>query len=77
MHALINNQAMAEQKIHQQMLLNQLSSLKCLLRQGLVVRGHDDLEGNLLQLLKLQSSDCTLTTWISERKYFSPAILNE
>ena len=78
MQALINKQAMAEQKVHQQMLLKQLSSLKYLLRQGLVVRGRDDLEGNLLQLLKFRSSDCTeLCTWISERKYFLPVILNE
>ena len=77
-HALINKQAMAEQKVRQQMLLKQISSLKYLLRQGLAVRGHDDLEGNLLQLLKLRSSDCTeLTTWIRERRYFSPVILNE
>ena len=78
-HALISKQAMYEQKVHQQMLLNkQLSSLKYLLSQGLAVRGHDDLEGNLLQLLKLRSSDCTdLSKWISERKYFSPVILNE
>ena len=42
------------------------------------MRGHDDLEGNILQLLKLRSSDCTeLTTWIRERRYFSPVILNE
>lgn len=78
MHALINKQAMAERKVRQQMLLKQISSLKYLLRQGLAVRGHDDLEGNLLQLLKLRSSDCTeLTTWIRERRYFSPVILNE
>ena len=76
-HALINKQAMAEQKVRQQMLLKQISSLKYLLRQGLAVRGHDDLEGNLLQLLKLQSSDCTELTWIRERRYFSPVILNE
>ena len=42
-HALVNKQAMVEQKLHQQMLLKQLSSLKYLLKQGLAVRGHDDL----------------------------------
>ena len=52
-HALITNQAMAEQKVRQQMLLKQLSSLKYLLKQGLAIRGHEDLEGNLLQLLKI------------------------
>ena len=69
---------MAAQKVRQQMLLKQLSSLKYLLRQGLAIRGHEDLEGNLLQLLMLRSDDCTdLNTWIRERKYFSPPILNE
>ena len=42
------------------------------------MRGHDRLEGNLLQLMKLRSGDCTeLCTWIRERKYFSPVISNE
>ena len=73
--SVMNRQAMSEQKVHQQM---QLSSLKFLLRQGLAVRGYDDLEGNLLQLLKLRSNDCTdLAMWVKERKYFSPVILNE
>lgn len=69
---------MAEQKIRRDMLLKQLSSLKYLLQQGLAVRGHDDMEGNLVQLLMLRSYDCPdLETWIRERKYFSPPILNE
>ena len=64
---------MAEQRVRQQMLLKQLSSLKYLLRQGLAIRGHEDIEGNLLQLLRLRSGDCTqLSTWIAERKFFSP-----
>lgn len=62
---------MAEQTVRRQMLLKQLSSQKCLLRQGLAIREHEDLEGNLLQLLKLRSEDCLqLNTWISEKKYF-------
>ena len=36
------------------------------------------MEGNLLQLLKLRSDDCPgLNSWITERKYFFPAILNQ
>ena len=74
----LNKQAMVEQKQHRDQLLRQLSSLRFLLRQGLAVRGHEDLEGNLLQLLMLRSDDCPdLNCWIRERKYFSPAILNE
>ena len=62
----------------QRAVVKQLPSLKYLLRQGIAVRGHDDLEGNLLQLLILQSHDCPdLLTWIKERKYFSPQIVNE
>ena len=46
---LLNKRAMAEQKQHRDQLLRQLSSLRFILRQGLAVRGHEDLEGNLLQ----------------------------
>ena len=34
-----------------------LSSLKYVLRQGQALRGHDEVEGNLSQLLLLRSSD--------------------
>ena len=75
---LLNTQAMADQKVHRQMLLMQLPSLKYLLQQGLAIRGHEDIEGNLLQLLSLRSSDCSqLNAWIKERKYLSPQIVNE
>jgi len=34
------------------------------MRQGMAVRGHSDLEGDLLQLLKLRSEDCSqLNVW--------------
>ena len=76
--SLLNKQAMAEQEQHRVQLLKQLSSLKFLLRQGLAVRGHEDMEGNLLQLLKLRNDDCPgLNSWNMERKYFSPANHNE
>ena len=66
---------MADQKVRQQMLLMQLSSLKYLLRQGLAIRGHVDIEGNLIQLLSLRSSHCSqLNAWIKERKYLSPRL---
>ena len=60
------------------MLLKQLSSLKYMLKQGLAIRGHDDIEGNLLQLLTLKSEDCPeLNSWFRDSKYFSPDISNE
>ena len=68
----------SDQQSHHEMVLRQISSLKFLLRQGLAIRGHQELEGNLLQLLKLRSEDfLDLKRWIEQRKYFSPLILNE
>ena len=76
--AVMNSQIVVQQRNHQHMLIKQISSLKYLLRQGLAIRGHEDIDGNLLQLLKLRSKDCNeLSYWIKEQKYFSPQILNE
>ena len=58
--------------------MKQLSSLRYLMRQGLPIRGHDTFEGNLFQLLQLRSEDDTqLSSWLREKKYFSPEIINE
>lgn len=53
----LSQQASNLQKENYDMLLKQLSSMKMLLKQGLVLRGHDDSEGNLTQLLLLRSED--------------------
>ena len=64
-HSLLSKQAMDEQKTRREMLLKQLASLKYLLRQDLAIRGHNDVDGNLLQLLVLRSNDCPeLKSWI-------------
>ena len=47
--ALLCRQAMVDQKLHRQMLLTQLSTLRYLLRQGMAIRGHHEEEGNLAQ----------------------------
>ena len=75
---LNNEQLFAAQRNHRKMLIKQLSSLKFLLRQGLAIRGHDEIESNLVQLLQLRSNDCSeLNRWIRERKYMSPEIVND
>ena len=77
-HASLSKQVQTEQRLCREMLLKQLSSLKFLAKQGLAVRRNDDMEGNLLQILQLQSEDCPeIMKWISKRKYFSPDIVNE
>ena len=76
--SLLSDAHKKEQEMRRQMLLKQLSSLKYLLRQGLAIRGHDDHEGNLIQLLKLrEEDDPQLRTWLSDGKYLSPVIVNE
>jgi len=60
------------------MLLKQLTSLRLLLREGLAVRGYDNIEGNLEQLLRLRAEDCpNLAGWIRDHKYLSVDVVNE
>ena len=42
------------------------------------IHGHNEGDGNLLQVLKLQIEDCDdLNRWMEEKDYLSPSILNE
>ncbi|CAF1145164.1 unnamed protein product [Didymodactylos carnosus] len=60
------------------MLLTQISSIKYLLRQGLLLRVHDEQESNLIQLMKLRSQDINgLKDWLNDKKYLSRDIVNE
>ena len=53
-------------------------SLRCLLRQGLAVCGHKESEGNLVHLLRMQSTDCPkLKQWVDDSHYLSHDIVNE
>ena len=64
------------QKTRHRMLLKQLSSLKYLLRQGLAIRGHTEVESNLIQLMKLRADDDgDLNMWLSDGNYLSPVIV--
>lgn len=60
------------------MLLLVLSSLKYLLWQGLSIRGHEDIESNLTQLLLLRTeSNPGLQEFINAKTYLSGDIVNE
>ena len=66
------------QKLHRYLLLKQLSSLKYLARQGMALRGHDQMDSNLIQLLKTRAEDVPeLTNWIENKQYLSPVIINK
>ncbi|ELT88911.1 hypothetical protein CAPTEDRAFT_203075 [Capitella teleta] len=46
--------------------------------RGLAIRGHEESEGNLRQLLLLRRQDVKpLQQWLHEGSYMSPDILNE
>ncbi|PIK62845.1 putative zinc finger MYM-type protein 1-like [Apostichopus japonicus] len=56
----------------------QLDCLRFLLRQGLAIRGHKEIEGNLRQLLMLVAIDNKdIRTWLDNKDYLSPVIVNE
>ena len=68
----LSTQACRDQAECRSMLLKQLHSLHYLLRQGLPIRGHKESEGNLIQLLEMQSTDCPkLGQWIGDGHYLS------
>ena len=72
-HTLLCKHALSDQKLHHDMLLKQLSTLRYLLRQGMAIRGHDDVESNLTQLLLLRSHEIPqLKVWLKEKRYCSP-----
>ena len=75
---LLSSQANKEQRERRQALLKQINCLRFLLRQGLVIRGHDEIQGNLHQLLLMCSvHDPCLTKWICDNRYLSPFIINK
>ena len=60
------------------MLLIQLFSLRYLLRLGLAIRGHEEEEGNLSQLMKFRAEDNDgLKKWLKTSVYQSPEVINE
>ena len=74
----LSSQLQRDQQVRRQMLMVTLASLRFLLRQGLAVRGHNELESNLVQLLLLRTETIPgLKQYIDDKQYLSPQILNE
>ena len=72
----LSSETKRTQATRRRMLLKLLRSLTFLLRQGLAIRGHKESEGNLIQLLELQSTDCPeLKQWMT--RYLSHGVINE
>lgn len=59
-----------DQQVRRQMLMVTLAALRFLLRQGLAVRGHNDLESTLVQLLSLQTETIPgFKQYIDDKQY--------
>ena len=71
----------AQQKSeNRSMLLKILQNIRFLGRQGIALRGHNDLESNFIQLLNLRAcEDQKIVNWLKKKsdKYTSPEIQNE
>ena len=66
------------QKSRREAFFLQISALKYILRQGLALRGHEEVEGNLNQLLIVWAKTSpVLSEWLQNKKYMSPQIINE
>lgn len=77
-NAQLNTQIEKMQSVRRKALLKQLQCLRFLLRQGLSLRGHTETEGNLYQLLTMMSIESSeISSWLHDRKYLSPVIVNE
>lgn len=76
--AVANSGYALTQERRRSLFLKQLTSLKLLLCQGLPIRGHVDVAGNLYQLMKCRSKDVPqLSQWLENKDYQSPEIVNE
>lgn len=75
----LSNIKLQQQKLALESLMTIIGSLKYLVRQGLAIRGHKNLEGNLMELLKVRSEDKpSLKLWLQkETNYTHPTIQNE
>ena len=80
--SLLNKQLESKQLFHRKMLMKLLRAISYLTRQGLLLRGHHEdknsFEGNLYQLLLLQSEDNPgMESWLHQRENISPDISKE
>ena len=75
---VLNTKRKEQQLQRQHALIKDLSSVRYLVRQGLAVRGHDEKEGNMMQLLHMWSAhNADIRVWMREGNYLSHEIVNE
>ena len=80
--AQLNAQLRNNQEHHRKMLMKLIQAIQYLSHQGLPLRAHredtESFSGNLYQLLLLQAKDCPeMISWLHQKDYISPEIVNE
>ena len=76
--SILTTQLQKEQEVHRAGLLKQLAAMKFLLRQGLALRGHREVDGNLYQLLHTWSDDSdVIWVWLKQGRFLSHDHVNE
>ena len=74
----LSTQLKKDQAARREYLMITLTSLQYSVRQGLPIRGHEEIEGNLLQLLLLRARDSAgLKQYVDSGNYLSHEITNE
>ena len=77
-HCLMNAEQHTQQQVCHAGLLKQLCAMRYLLRQGLSLRGHNDTDGNLYQLLHTWAEDNeALHSWLQRGRFLSHDPVNE
>lgn len=77
-HSMLSDQHREEQIVRKKVFLKIITSVGYLARQGLALRGHDELESNLIQLLKVRcEDDPEILKFLDNKKYLSHDIINE
>ena len=77
---MLSSQHSQQKKVNRECLLKIIANLKFLARQGLALRGDNDVDSNFMQLMKLHArDDPRLTEWLEKKtnKYVSHDIQNE
>lgn len=78
--AQLSSSHLEQQRLRRKLFLQEVHALMFLLRQGLSLRGHTEIEGNLHQLLLSQAAsdqDNDLKEWVLKGTYLSHDIINE
>ena len=73
----LTSQAKKEQSERRQALLKQLHCLRFLLRPGLALRGHAEIEDLQHFVIMWSTYDLGLKMWMRDKRYLSPVMINE